>query len=162
MSSQNVILSVKYVLRYFETGLCWIRRQFSGHCYPSSHAASPPPFQSVHSAFLLSQPQNSRTRLSTLPLTGNNLHIYGHATTGVTRRHGECLFRAGWGVNVGFTCWEETPLQLRFSNLLQSKGSTTPSVKYYPRTNSEVCRFDFLASPAHDSLAWCDPTAKQF
>ena len=42
------------------------------------------------------------------------------------------------------------------------KGSTTHSVKYYPRTISEVCSFDFLASPAHDSLAWCDPTAKQF
>lgn len=52
--------------------------------------------QNVHSDFPLSHQHNSRKRLSTLPLTGSNLHDYGHALTRVKCRHGERLFRAQW------------------------------------------------------------------
>ncbi len=106
MSTQISWQSIRQLLRYFSLEpKWWTNPPIDQHWHPYSHATAmakklkcTAPVQSVHSAFLLSQQQNSRKRLSTPPLTGNDLHIYGHAMTGVTRHRGECLFRAGWGV----------------------------------------------------------------
>lgn len=82
---------------------------------------------------------HSRKRLSTPPLTGNNLHIYGHAVSGARRRHGESLFRAGRG-----STRREEDETLQLSN------------------NQLVFWVPSVSSPHVSPLASCDPTAKQF
>lgn len=65
-----------------------------------------PLFKVSTQPFLLSKQQNSRKSLSTLPLTGNNLRIYGNAIARGRHCHGDGLYSAGrWvevkGVTVG-------------------------------------------------------------